>query len=85
MLRFLYMKSRLKYRVEILGSEVTRRRLEMALSRPQCAEAAGISVSRLAKIEAGLAGGVSTDVVQGLCRVFDCEPKDISVVEEVAS
>lgn len=85
MLRFLNMRTKPKYKVEILASEVTRRRLEMALSRPQVARDAGISPSRLNKIEAGLGGGVSVETVQGLCRVLQCDPSDISVVEQVAS
>jgi DNA-binding Xre family transcriptional regulator len=85
MSRFLVMQSRPKYRVEIRAGEVTRRRLERALSRSQLAREAGISESRLNKIEAGLGGGVLPDTVQGLCRVLECEPRDISFVEEVAS
>lgn len=85
--RFLYMGKRPKYKVEILGNEVTRRRLTKALSKADLAKLAGISESRLAKIETGLAGGVNTSTVNGLCRVLECEPQDISEVleREVAS
>jgi DNA-binding Xre family transcriptional regulator len=82
--RFLNMRTKPKYRVEILGHEVTRRRLELALSRPQLALQAGISESRLGKIEAGLGNGVLPETVQGLCRALSCEPSDISSVEQVA-
>lgn len=53
-----------------------------ALSREALADLADISPSRLAKIEAGLAGGVSTGTVNGLCRALSCEPEDISEVLE---
>jgi DNA-binding Xre family transcriptional regulator len=85
MLRFLYMGTRPKYRVEIYADEVKVRRLRLALSKEQAASQAGISVSRLTKIEAGLAGGVSTDTVQGLCRVYACSPSDISEVVEATA
>lgn len=76
------MRNRPKYKVEIFGNEITRRRLERALSRDALAEKAGISPSRLNKIEGGLAGGVSTSTVTGLCRALECEPQDISEVLE---
>lgn len=81
------MGTRPKYRVEIFGSEVTRRRLTLALSKADLAEKSGVSFTRLQKIEAGLAGGVSPATVQKLCQALSCEPHEISEVleNEVAS
>jgi len=81
------MTTKPKYTVEILGNEVRRRRLELALSREQLATKSGVSFSRITKIEGGIAGGVSTHTVNKLCDFFGCKPQEISVVieTEVAS
>ena len=82
MLRFLAMGTKPKYRIEILGPEVTLRRKRLALTKEQLAEKTGVSFSRLNKIEAGLAGGVGEKTVQKLCAFFECQPEDISQVLE---
>lgn len=78
------MQTRPKYRVEILGPEVTKRRLALALTRKQLAERSGLSLHRINKIESGGGWrGVSPESVQALCGVFGCDPLDISEVAEV--
>lgn len=75
-------RQKARYRLEVLGNEVTKRRLAKAWTRPQLAKASGISESRIHKIEAGLAGGVSPETVQSLASVLECDVQDISSVEE---
>lgn len=73
------------HRLEAIPSEITRLRLANALTRLQLAEKAGISVSRLHKIEGGIAGPVSVTTIQQLAAVLNCDPRTISEVVEVAS
>lgn len=73
------------YRLEALAGEVTRRRLGQHLTRSELAVRSGVSLGRLNKIEAGLAGGVSVETVRALASALGCDPGDISEVREVAS
>jgi transcriptional regulator with XRE-family HTH domain len=74
-----------KHRIELIPTEVTRRRLELRLTREELAQRAGISIHRLHQIEAGIAGGVYIRTVRSLAAALGCVPEDISEVAEVAS
>lgn len=76
---------RTKPRLVIDPSALKRRRLSRVLTPEQLAEAASLSLPRLRKIESGWGGGVSVKAVQRLAAVLECQPEDISYVEEVAS
>lgn len=73
------------YRLELDGSEVTRRRLQVGLTRSELAKKAGISLGRVNKIEAGLAGGVGVPTARKIAVALGCRYEDISEVVEVAS
>lgn len=73
------------HRIELNPSEVNRRRLGLTLTRQDLADKAGISVHRVHKIEAGIAGGVSIATLRALADALGCDPNDISEVVEVAS
>jgi transcriptional regulator with XRE-family HTH domain len=73
------------YRLHAIGTEVTKRRLLNHLTRQELAEKSGLSLTRINKIEGGLAGGVSVTSIRALAAALGCHPDDISEVVEVAS
>lgn len=67
-------------KLHIKPAALRRLRLELAMTREQLSEEAGIGKGTLDHYEAGTRTACRPETVQKLARVFDVEPEIISVV-----